>query len=218
MTKIKREFFSTDQELFISLVFALFCLFSVFIFPAQNSAQAITKSLFFLLLLPIAYIKIILREDLAYFGWNLKNQNLALRWGIGICLCILVLFYLLTMFTQFKTGYILNDSLKNNFWLFSAYELVLVNLSIFIFSFFFQGFILLLFDKKIAHWSIAIQAAIFFATLIITKNISWQNLPLIILSITGGFLTYKTKSFFYSYFMSFFVIIILDTFIIYLTK
>lgn len=214
----KLSFFFSSQEILVSFGVALLCLFLSLTFPAQNSAQNITKSLFFLILIPAAYIKIILNKNLADFGWNLKNYNLAWRWSIGIIIFTLMIFYLIINFTQFKSGYLLDDYIKNNFWLFLIHELIVVNFIVFIYSFFFQGFLLNLFREKFQHWSIALQAGMFFAVLLFTKTFSWQTTPFIILAIAGGLLSYKTKSFFYSYFSGIFAIIILDGYIIYLAK
>jgi hypothetical protein len=216
--KTKRNFYPTNPDLLVSFGVVLLCLLSSLLFPAKNSAQTITKSLFFLVLLPIAYIKIILQKNLSDFGWNLKNKALALRWGAGTALFTLIIFYLMLNYTQFKTGYVLEDYIKHNFWLFLAQELVINNFNLFIFSCFFQGFVFFLFADKLKAWTIAVPAGLFFAILLFTKTFSWQIAPFILLSLVGGFLTYKTKSFFYSYFMSFFAIIILDAYIIYLTK
>jgi hypothetical protein len=216
--KNKQAFFKTNRTLLVSFGVALICLFSSFLFPAQNSAQLITRNLFFLVFLPIAYIKLILGKSLADFGWNLRNQKTALRWSLLISLFTLLLFYLMPNYTAFKTSYVLGDYVRNNFWFFLFYELLLVNFSVFIFCAFFQGFLLSLLQEKTAHFAIAIQTGVFLAALFLTKALSWQTAPFVLLSITGGFLAWKTKSFFYSYFMSVFAIIILDAYFIYLTK
>ena len=216
--KSRLNFFQSNQELLVSFGVALLCFFSSLFFPAQNSAQVITKNLFFLVLFPVLYIKLVLKQDPSDFGWNLKSKTGSISWGIGITIFTLLLFYLMLKFTLFGTNYVLGDYAKNNFWLFLVYELLVVNFSLFIFSYFFQGFLLFTFQKKFESWAIAAQAILFFASLFFTKSLSWQVAPFILLSITGGFLSYKTKSFLYSYFMSIFVIIILDTYIIYSTK
>jgi hypothetical protein len=216
--KPRLNFFQSNQEMLVSFGVALLCCFFSLFFPAQNSAQILTKNLFFLVLLPALYIKFILQQDLSDFGWNLKNKTGSVSWGIVTTIFTLLLFYLMLKFTLFGTNYALGDYVKNSFWLFLAYELLIVNFSLFIFSYFFQGFLLFTFQKKFESWAIAAQAILFFAFLFFTKSLSWQVAPFILLSITGGFLSYKTKSFLYSYFMSIFVIIILDTYIIYLTK
>ncbi len=216
--KTPRNFLKDNQELLVGFGLALICLFSSAVFPTQNSVQTITKNLFFLILLPIAYVKIILKKDLADFGCNLKNPITSLAWGAITALFTLFLLYLMLNYTQFKANYTLSDYIKNNFWLFLAYELLIVNFTVFASSFFFQGFLLSVLQKKFKHWAIAVQAILFFTLLFFTKALSWQSASLVLLSVTAGFLAYKTKSFFYSYFMSIFVIIFLDAYIIYLTK
>ncbi len=216
--KTIKSFLSGNQEMLVSFGVALFCFFSSSFFPTQNTAQLITKSLFFLVLLPSLYIKIILKKNLADFGWNLRNKKTTVYWCSSITIGTLFLFYLMIKFTQFMPGYTIETYLKNSFWLFLVYELIITNFRVFVFSYFFQGFILSIFQEKLGSLAIAIQAGLFFALFFLTNTISWQTAPFILLSITAGFLAYKTKSFFYSYFMSIFVIIILDTYIIYLTK
>lgn len=217
-TKNKITFLKTNQELLVSFGVVIICLFLSFIFPTKNSAETITKNLFFLVLIPITYIKIILKKNLSDFGWNLENKEVAIKWGIGTLLFTLSLFYLMINFTELKSVYILEDYIKNNFWLFLFYELIVVNFSLFIISWFFQGFVFSVFREKFDYLAIIFSAGIFFLTFFISESISLKTTPLILLSITGSFLAYKTKSFFYSYFMSIFAIIILDAYIIYLTK
>jgi len=218
MNKVKQNLLKSNQEILVSFGVALICLFSSFAFPSENSAQMITKNIFFLILLPIAYVKLILGKKLADFGWNLKNPKLALLWSINMTLFTLLLFYLMLNYSQFKSDYVLENYIKNSFWLFLTYELIIVNFTSFIFTAFFQGFLLSLFQKKFEYLSLAISTGTFLMVLLLTKSLSWQTAPFILLSITGGFLTLKTKSFFYSYFMSIFAIIILDAYFIYLTK
>jgi hypothetical protein len=217
-SKIKPNFLKTNQELLISFGVALLCLFLSFIFPTKNYAETITKNLFFLVILPIAYIKIILKKRLTDFGWNLENPKIALGWGIGTFFFTLLLFYLLINFTDFQSSYALESYIKNNFWLFLAYELIVVNFSLFIINCFFQGFVFSIFREKFGYLAIIISTGIFFLTIFFSESITLKIVPLLLLFITASFLAHKTKSFFYSYFMSIFAIIILDAYIIYLTR
>lgn len=216
--KLRQDFFSANQNILVSFFVVLICLMSNLFFPVSGPAQTITRTFFFLILLPVAYIKIILKRKIADFGWNLKDKKVAFIWTIGIFFFTLLLFYLLLSFTGFKTGYALDESVRNNFWLFLVYELLFVNFSIFVFSFFFQGFVLGLFQEKFGLLSVAFAVLLFLGALFLTDSLSWQTIPFVLLSINGGFLALKTKSFFYSYFMNIFAIIILDSCFIYLTR
>ena len=207
-----------DRELLITVFVIFLCLFFGIAFPTENSAQLLTKSLFFLVIFPAIYIKLILKKNLSDFGLNLKNKQIGIIWGGGSFLFSLLIFYLLINYSGFGSGYKLPDQIISSFWWFIFYELVIVNFIIFISEFFFRGFLISFFRKKFEHWSIIIQAGIFLFILIAIEPFSWQILPLLLISITGGILTYKTKSFLYSYFVNFFAIIILDAYIIYLSK
>ncbi|MFZ2193556.1 MAG: hypothetical protein WAV31_04910 [Candidatus Moraniibacteriota bacterium] len=155
---------------------------------------------------------------MADFGFNLKNRGIALRWGSGLLLFSLLLFYLLLNYSGFQSGYKLPPNVLSSFWSYLIYELIIVNFIFFIHDFFFRGVIISFFQKKFHYWSIIIQAGSYFFIILVTKSFSWEILPMILFSITGGILAYKTKSFLYSYFMNIFAIIILDAYIIYLSK
>jgi membrane protease YdiL (CAAX protease family) len=216
--KINLNSLSLNQELLISLGVALLCLFLSLFFPSQNSAQLITKNIFFLILLPTIYARIILKMKLPELGLNLKNRHAGLVWSSILALFLLLTFYLLLNYTSFRTNYKLSPEIMANFWFFLGYELLLVNFIVFINEFFFRGFIISLFRERLTHWTIALQALIYFLALWLTNSFSWQILPFILFSVSGGILAYKTKSFLYSYFMHFFVIIILDSVLIYLAR
>jgi len=221
MQKLKKfnlNLFSHNQELVISFLVAVLCLFLGLAFPSQNSAQLITKNLFFLILLPTIYAKIFLKKNLFDLGFNLKNKLSGLYWSVGLALFLFLLFYLFLNYTPFRTNYKLSPEIMANFWFFIGYELLLVNFIIFINEFFFRGFLFALFREKFAHWTIFLQALIYFIALFFTGAFSWQILPFILFSVSGGILAYKTKSFLYSYFMHIFVIIILDSVLIYLAR
>lgn len=211
-------FFSENQELLISLLVALLCLFLGKEFPTQNSAQDITKNLFFLIIFPAIYIRFILNKKLANFGLNLKNQATAIFWGGGLFIFSLLAFYFLIQFTNFHSGYVLLPGIISNFWAFLVYELLIINFIVFINEFFFRGFLLFLFREKFQSWAIAIQVGIYLLVIYLTDSLSWQTAPFILFSVTGGILAYKTKSFLYSYFVNIFAIIFLHTYLIYLSK
>ena len=208
----------TDKELLVNIFVIFIFLFLSATFPAENSAQIITKNIFFLIILPIIYIKIILKKNLTDFGFNLRNKRTAIHWGGGLLAFSLLLFYLFLNYSGFQAGYKLPAEVISSFWSYLLYELIIVNFIFFIHDFFFRGFMLSFFQKKFQYWSILIQAGSYSFVLLLTKSFSWEVFPMILFSITGGILAYKTKSFLYSYFMNFFAIIILDAYIIYLSK
>ena len=165
--KTRQGFFSANQETLISFAVAIFCFFSSSFFPTQNTAQIITKNIFFLVLLPSLYIKLILNKNLSDFGWNLKHNALALRWGIGVTIFTLFLFYLMLNFSQFKSDYILEDYIKNSFWLFLVYELIIINFRVFNFQLFLSRLSSFNFSKTIWPTSHHYSSRAFFCTFLL---------------------------------------------------
>ena len=127
----------------------------------------------------------------------------------------LIIFLLLYTFTNFKENYLLSPYIINSFWIFLIYELILVNVFIFVQEFFWRGFVLLYFSKKIGYLAIFLQFIIYVLILILSKNSFWQSIPILVISLTSGIIVYKNKSIIYSWITALFSILILDSFIIY---
>ena len=217
----KASFFPNDGTLFISSFIILACLFLSISFPAKAGVQQITKNLSFLVIIPILYIKLILKKNLRDYGltfFNDKNKRNGIIWTPIMFFASLLIIYILINYTDFKKNYNLESYIINNFWFFMIYELILVNILLFIQTFFYQGFIMFTYLKKINYWSIFVQFFLYVINITILGSFSWQMVPFIIISLTGGLITYKSHSFIYSYIMGLLFIIILDSYIIYTIK
>jgi len=202
----------------ISSVVILICLLLAIFFPTQGIFQEFSASFFFFLILPILYVKFILRKKLSAFGLNVWNLKTGFFWAIGMLLLSALLIFIFIHFFNFANNYLIPSYLAQNFGIFLLYELVLVNFILFIQEFFFKGFILSLFTEKIGFLAIIIQTLIFVLFLILTNTLSWQLAPFIILSLAGGVVAYKSRSFIYSYAMSLIFILFLDAYIIHIFK
>jgi membrane protease YdiL (CAAX protease family) len=204
-----------NKEIAITFCIIVFCLLLSFFFPINNSAQLLTRNIFFLVLFPILYYKIILKKNLSDFGLNLDNKKNGIFWGATMSLVNLVIFYLLYTYTAFGKNYLLPNYIVHNFWPFFFYELILVNIFVFIQEFFYRGFVLLYFSKKIGCLAIFLQLIIFVLFLLPTGNSFWQMTPTLVISLTSGIIVYRSKSFLYSWASALLSLIILDSFIIY---
>lgn len=196
----------------------LTCLVLLNIFPANGTLQEITAGLVFLLILPILYIKIILRKPLGKFGFSLKNKQHGFFWGGIMLLASLVIGFLLITFSKLKTAYILPPYIMANFWIFLAHELIFANLFLFLSEAFFKGFILFSFAKKFNYWSIAFSFFIYSIIMMLKGNFNWQITPILVLAITGGIVAYKSRSFIYSYLMGLIFMIFFDAYLIYISR
>lgn len=214
----KSQLLPNWQTEIISSVMVLMCLFLVSLFPAQDDLQYFSLYFFALFLLPVLYIKFILKKNLVDFGFNLRNKTMGFSWALGMLIVSFLIIFALMHLFDFEQKYPLPQYLSKSFWLFLFYELVLVNFIYFINEFFFRGFFLALFAKKLGLSSFIIQALVFIVFLLQSESVDWSLAPLIILSFTGGLVAYKSDSFIYSYLMSLVFILFLDAYIIYLFK
>ena len=174
-----------------------------------------------MVIIPILYIKIILKKSLKNFGFTFsgkESRKTAIIWTVLMLLISILIAYFMINYTPFKKNYNLTTYITSNFWIFMAYELILVNILLFMQSFFYQGFVFFTYLKKFGYWSIFIQFFLYLLFISILGNFSWQLAPFIILSLTGSWITYKSRSFVYSYIMGLLFIIILDSYLIYTIK
>lgn len=213
----KISFIWKDSELSVSSALILVCLFLSIAFPVDKESlgQLLTKNIFFLVIIPALYIKLILKKDLSDFGLNTKDKKKGLIWGAFFLVALLCVYYLLLNYTLLPKKYILPQNIVSSFAFFLIYELILMNILIFTYEFFFRGFILFLFSKKIGYWAILLQAVIFLAFSLISNGFFWQFSAPLILSLSSGFLAYRSRSFIFSYIVSLVFIIIMNSYIIY---
>lgn len=214
----KFELLSNWKTELISSAVILLCLLLVSSFPVQGNMQIFSSILFFLFILPVLYIKFILKQDLDRFGFNLKNKLAGLRWSLAMLIVSFLVVSLLMHFYEFEQKYLIPAYLAQSYWSFLFYELVLVNFLLFIQEFFFRGFVLFSFAEKLNFFAPFVQFLIFALFLAATDSIGWKAAPSIILSLTGGIVAYKSKSIIYPYLTSLLFMIILDAYIIYLFK
>jgi membrane protease YdiL (CAAX protease family) len=204
------------KEEIIGLAVFLTCILLVIFFPTNGHLQQFSSVFFFFFVVPFLYIKFILKKNVRDFGFNLENKKTGFLWAAAMLGVTLLIFFILIKTFNFHTFY--STYLGSNFFAFLFYQLVLVNFILFMQEFFFKGFLLFSLENKLGIFAFLIQAIVFISFLGLTTSFSWQMAPMAILSLTGGFVAYKSKSFVYSYLMSLVFLIILDTYIIYLFK
>jgi len=202
----------------ISSGVVLICLLLLIFFPTNGTMQEFSKYLLFLFILPTLYIKLILKKKLSNFGLSLRNPRFGLVWAAMMLIVSIITISILFNFFDFANNYFLPAYLASNFWLFLFNELVLTAIIMFINVFFYQGFILFSLIKKFGLASAIIQALFLTLLVISTSTLNWKLAPTIILSFTGGIVTYKTRSFIYAYLMSLIFMISLDAYIIHIFK
>lgn len=202
----------------VTFIVAFLCLLLAVTFPTTGDFQLLSRIVFFLVVLPILYIKFILKKNVGDFGLNLSDNRTGFIWAFIMLMASFLITLGLFYFFHLENKYIIPTYVINNFWVFVFYEMVVMNFIIFVFEFFFRGFLQTVLEKKIGIWAPLAQCGIFLGFLFLTQKLAWQYAPLIILSLTGGVVAYKSKSFVYSYLMGLIFTIAVDLYIIGLFK
>jgi hypothetical protein len=196
--KKKSYFLEWKEEIMTSLI-VLACLILLTIFPSNGALQFFTKSLFFLLIVPILYIKLVLKKNLSQFGFNFKNYKIGFLWSFAAFGFSLLLFFMLLRFYPSPDTRSLPNAVVTNFWAFLFYELIIINSLFFLQQFFVQGFVLFFLKEKFGAWSVIISFLILLIFLLIGGSPSLADLPLLVFFLTANFASYKSSSFIYSY-------------------
>jgi len=213
-----KEKISIHKETLLTAAVVLICLFLYSIFPTNNIFQQIISSLTFLLVIPLLYIRIILRGSLKNYGVRLGDRRKGVIWmGLSVLASLLV-FYILFHYTSLFKSYGPPDFITNRFALFILYELFLVGFFTILYEFFFRGIIILGPLKVVGYWSIVIQFALFTLFFAITGGFDWSIILYSITAPFSGIVAYQSRSILYSFGASLLFIIIADALAIGLTK
>lgn len=214
----EKQAFGQWKETLLSFLVAVFCFFMVYYFPADDYLQIFTRNIFFLLVIPFLYVKFVLQKDIRDFGINWENPKTGMLWGGLMFLFLAVLFFFIIRYTEFNKVYVPPALAKINFWYFLLYELVLVNLLFLAQEIFFKGFLLSALREKLGYWSILIQSAVFLFPLFILSSYFFEMLPVIAVSLLGGLVAYKSRTFVFSYLAGIIFLIFLDAYIIFINQ
>ena len=147
-----------DLETLIVSLFILVCVVVFAFLPTKGSFQEVILGFFALLILPIFFIKLVLKDKICRFGFQIKSWRNGL-WFMPLCFLVATLAgFVVFEYTDFTEKYFLgNFSLTENFWYFFAYEFLVVNFFVLLYELFFRGFVMFYFDKKFGANSVFIQ-------------------------------------------------------------
>lgn len=207
-----------NKEDLVTASMILACLILYAIFPTRNVFQQIVSSTTFLLVIPLLYVKIILKKDLKDFGIKLGNWKTGVTWSTISLIMSISIAYIFFNYFELEHKYMLPRYIPNNFLLFVVYEVVLLGFFTFLYEVFFRGFLMFSFSKKIGFWSVLLQTFLFLALFFSTRGLHWTLTPYIIFLIFSGITAYFSRSIFYSFATFIIFNIIFDSFYIHLIK
>lgn len=172
--------------------------------------------IFFILmfLLPVLYIKLVVKKRLSDFGWGLGNVKLGLKFLLLIPLVIVPAIYFATQMPDVRSEYPLAKSLlqdQTHLWF---YELAYVLFYYVAWEFFFRGFLLYgLKDKFGAVSAILIQTIS--SCLVHIDKPEGEIIGAIIVGLIFGYIALRTRSIWYVFLLHASIGVLTDLFIIY---
>lgn len=210
----KFDLASWQEEIFAMLIFVVSLSLLKF-FPSQNSlGQNLTGFVFALALLPYLFSKFIIKKSLESFGWHFVSWKENAKWIIGTLLLSFLIGFGLTFWPLVKENYFINVLVAKYFWAFVFYELIIINILTFLEVSFFQGFVLFSFKEKLGKFSLLLSLIGFMLYLFLMKGFDWSIIPFIGAFALTSFLTFKIRSFFWSYLIILVLHIAIDAYFI----
>ena len=204
------HFIVTGLVIFFSLWFLGFFTESDALSPVF---QNFIVSVVFLLVIPLLYSKIVLKESLKNIGWHKGNAVAGVLTSIAsVVLAAAAVVGLATVFPQFREQYTFPALVETSFLWFMLYELVLVTFIVLLYEVFFRGFIQLLWLRGIGAWAIVVQVAFFFGLVALSQGITWEMAPLLIFCPLAGIIAHRSQSIWYSFAASWAFLFLTDIF------
>lgn len=203
-----------SKKKLISLGLGAICIFLLIKFPTQGVFQQLAVFFVFFLLIPLLYIKMILKESVVDYGVKLRNLGKGILWILVLVLAYLPLLYLLTAYTFFNVEYNPSSLIQQSFGAFILYEIVLVTFFVIIYDFFFRGFLMIGILERTGLFSILIQFIVLVGIFYIADSLSWSNSLYVITAPFSGIIAYKTKSLYFSSLLALILILITDAWLI----
>ncbi|MBP7811393.1 MAG: hypothetical protein KA054_00955 [Candidatus Moranbacteria bacterium] len=187
----------------MTTLFIFMSLGLLYSLPESQSLDSVTQGVIasgiFLLVLPIIYCKMILKEPLSALGIREARWLPAFFWG-GIMLLMggILLFFLLPV-EGFRSAYELPSFVGRSFTRFIVYEIVAVGGIAFLYEVFFRGLIMKLWLGSLGPLAIVLQSAIFIGFIGIANGLSWQYAVLCYSSLFSGAVAYFSRSIYASW-------------------
>lgn len=203
------------KELIISIIFIVVSLTTYRLFPVEGVFQQIFSTLIFFLILPLLFYKYILKKDIAELGISFFNKKQGIIWSVYSLIATFIVFFFIAKYSTFLNQYTVPVYITQKFINFLLYEFGFVFPFVFLYEFYFRGFILVIFKEKFKYWAVILQALLFLVLVLIGKEKEMiQIAPYLIFSPLAGIIAYKSRSIFYSGVSQFVVIFVLNLIII----
>jgi len=211
---MKKSLPTQKKKTILTTLFVFLSLGLLSSLPESQSVDSVTQEIIasgiFLLVLPVIYCKMILKEPISSLGIQEARWLPAFFWGgvmvlLGGCL----LFFLLPI-EGFRSAYQLPSFIEKSFWWFVVYEVVVVGGMALLYEVFFRGLVMKLWLGSFGPLAIVFQSALFIGFLGISSGFSWQYAVLCYSSLFSGAVAYFSRSIYASWLANWILFFLVD--------
>ena len=165
----------------------------------SGSVQSLLFGIIFLALVPVLYVRFVLKESLSTIGFTWKTEYPGIPAVFFAVSAVLSIWFLLLQWYDLGTLYSLPPVVRTSFPWFLFYGGVLVAVIAFLYEVFFRGLVMLSWFASFGIAAVFLQFGFLLALLAISGGLLWQNVPMLLSGFASGFVAYHTRSLFYSW-------------------
>ncbi|NTW29904.1 MAG: hypothetical protein HGB34_02085 [Candidatus Moranbacteria bacterium] len=207
----KRSIFTGS---FIFLTMLLYVLF-----PAESrlnpTLQSIVLGVALFVLLPILYVKLVLREPLSTLGFRGSVRTFGLLSIPLSVIPLLSVWYVLLRTFPVAEAYHIPAAISGSFVMFLSYEVLLVGSISFLYEVFFRGAVQLLWLRESVLPAVFAQVALFVTFMAVSGGgLFWSDASLILAAFASGFVASYTRSISYAWASAWLMIFLSDVFVL----
>ena len=206
------------KEFIGSLVFIIILLITYGFFPVKNIFQQVVVIFVFFGILPVLFNKFILKRSLQDVNVRIGDWRQGLLWSGVLVVVSIIVILILDHFFGFLKHYTVPISIIHSFKAFILYEFTGVIFLVFMYEFFFRGFMISILKMRLGYWAIIIQALTFMLLAATIGDSTWKLVPYVVFAPLAGVVVYKSGSILYSSTLQFLLFVILDASVVRMMK
>lgn len=193
-----------NKRLWMSNVIIAAGLLATFFFPTESGTQAMIAGFGFLVVLPLLYTRFFLREKLSFLGVSWGDVTRGSIW-LGLFLAAFAgSLFAVARYTSLLSRFSVPVSVRESFLMLLVY-IALVGIYVFLFEFFFRGFVMAVWTKAFGPKSIIMQAVLssVFALVSSHGKVDLSFVVVFVMAICSGFIAFVSRSVWYPFFFSY---------------
>ncbi len=208
-----------QKQFWMSNVVIVISLLGAVLFPAADAIQSIIISIAFLIVLPLLFTYLFLKERLPFLGLSWGNVTQGSLW-LATFLSLEVFSLIgLIRYTDALSRFDMPLAVRLSFPLFILF-IVVVGIYVFMAEFFFRGFVFSVWQKNIGTKALFAQTTVYLIFLVALSHwkIGASFLVVGIMALLSGFLVIRSRSIVYSFLFSYISVILGIVSIIFFVK